>query len=54
MLITTVASFYYNISEMDINCDDPFSTLYLNFIKKNYNKIDKEGIFRFVKKETSG
>lgn len=51
ILIATVASFYYSISEMDINSDDPFSTLCVNFLEKPIKKIGESGNFWFVKKD---
>ena len=50
IIIATVASFYCNITTMDKNCSDPFSTLVHNYLNNVSIKVDKNsGSFKFAK-----
>tara|TARA_B110000967_G_C18890733_1_gene567178 strand:+ start:227 stop:3712 length:3486 start_codon:yes stop_codon:yes gene_type:complete len=49
VIIATVASFYYNITTMNVNCSDPFSSLVPNFMNEGATKVNSNnGAFRFA------
>ena len=50
ILIATIGYFYYNIAEMDKNNESSFSSLYRNFLKNPYKKINDEWGFWFLNK----
>ena len=49
VIIATVDSFYYNITTMNVNCSDPFSSLVPNFMNEGATKVNSNnGAFRFA------
>ena len=58
VIIATVSSFYFNITEINWNCSEPFKTLIPNFLNEGASKVKKGGKFwfagcyRFLNKKT--
>jgi hypothetical protein len=51
IIIATVASFYFNITIMNKNCSNPFSTLVPNFLNEGATKVNSNnGLFKFAGK----
>ena len=48
VIIATVSSFYFNITEINWDSSDPFKTLVPNFLNEGPNKIKSGGRFRFA------
>ena len=49
IVIATVASFYFNITDINWNCKYPFKTLVPNFLNEGATKVNKNnGAFRFA------
>ena len=48
IVIATVDSFYYNITDINWKCKDPFETLVPNFLNEGATKVKVAGKFRFA------